>query len=136
MGKGKSMASEEHIQELLQAEKEGRLVVLPVRLGSPVYTVIEDYFACEKCKYKNEASYDSVLKQLTCNPPKGRLCPYIVKETLVEGFEIRQDDDGNTILSKPGTWTWEGLQEVYSDTNIWYTSREEAEKAAEEQNKT
>ena len=72
----------------------------------------------------------------TCNPPKGRLCPYIVKETLVEGFEIRQDDDGNTILSKPGTWTWEGLQEVYSDTNIWYTSREEAEKAAEEQNKT
>lgn len=48
MGKEKSMASEEHIQELLQAEKEGRLVVLPVRLGSPVYTVIEDYFACQE----------------------------------------------------------------------------------------
>ena len=64
------MTTENHIQDLLNAEKERRLVVLPVRLGSPVYTVIEDYFACEKCKYKNEASYDSVLKQLTCNPPK------------------------------------------------------------------
>ena len=130
------MTTENHIQDLLNAEKERRLVVLPVRLGSPVYTVIEDYFACEKCKHKNEASYDSVLRQLTCNPPKGRHCPYIVKKTLVEGFEIRQDDSGNAVLSNPGSWTWEGLQEVYSDTDIWYTSREEAEKAAEEQNKT
>lgn len=130
------MTTENHIQDLLNAEKERRLVVLPVRLGSPVYTVIEDYFACKKCKHKNEASYDSVLKQLTCNPPKGRHCPYIVKKTLVEGFEIRQDDSGNAVLSNPGTWTWEGLQEVYSDTDIWYTSREEAEKAAEEKNRT
>lgn len=130
------MTTENHIQDLLNAEKERRLVDLPVRLGSPVYTVIEDYFACEKCKHKNEASYDSVLRQLTCNPPKGRHCPYIVKETLVEGFEIRQDDSGNVVLSNPGTWTWEGLQEVYSDADIWYTSREEAEKTAEEKNRT
>ncbi len=129
------MSNEKHIQELLEAEREERLVVLPCKLGSTVYTVEEDYFSCEECKHKAEAVYNPHFKHFTCDPPAGRHCPYTVKETIAEGFEIRLDDDGKVIVSKPGTWTWEGLQEVYSDDDKWYTSREEAEKAAEEKNK-
>ena len=135
MGKDGKMASEEHIRELLNAEKEGRLVILPCSLGSPVYTIEEDYCACDNCEFKDEAEYDTVFRHVTCHPSAERNCPYIVKETIAEGFEVRLDENGKLITSNPGTWRWEGLKEVYSDNDVWYTSKEEAERVCAEKNR-
>ena len=79
------MSNEKHIQELLAAEKEGRLVVLPVRLGSPVYTVIEDYFACNDCKHKNEAVYTPHFKNRRGN---SRLLVSEMKVPLITNMRI------------------------------------------------
>lgn len=52
----------EHIRELLRAEQDGRLVVLPCRVGDRVYQVIDDCTfpgdcgtkrMCKGCEYRN-----------------------------------------------------------------------------------
>ena len=52
----------EHIRELLRTEKDGRLVVLPYRVGDRVYRVIDDCTfpgdcgtkrMCKGCEYRN-----------------------------------------------------------------------------------
>lgn len=52
----------EHIHELLRAEKDGRLVVLPCRVGDRIYRVIDDCTfpgdcgterMCKGCEYRN-----------------------------------------------------------------------------------
>lgn len=52
----------EHIRELLRAEKDGRLVVLPCKVGDRVYRVIDDCTfpgdcgttrLCKGCEYRN-----------------------------------------------------------------------------------
>lgn len=52
----------EHIRELLRAEKDGRLVVLPCRVGDRIYRVIDDCTfpgdcgtkrMCKGCEYRN-----------------------------------------------------------------------------------
>ena len=52
----------EHIRELLRAEKDGRLVVLPCKVGDRVYQVIDDCTfpvdcgttnKCKGCEYRN-----------------------------------------------------------------------------------
>lgn len=52
----------EHIRELLRAEQDGRLVVLPCRVGDRIYRVIDDCTfpgdcgtkrMCKGCEYRN-----------------------------------------------------------------------------------
>lgn len=52
----------EHIRELLRAEKDGRLVLLPCRVGDRIYRVIDDCTfpvdcgttkMCKGCEYRN-----------------------------------------------------------------------------------
>ena len=52
----------EHIRELLRAEKDGRLVVLPCRVGDRIYRVVDDCTfpgdcgtkrMCKGCEYRN-----------------------------------------------------------------------------------
>lgn len=52
----------EHLRELLRAEKDGRLVVLPCRVGDRIYRVIDDCTfpgdcgtkrMCKGCEYRN-----------------------------------------------------------------------------------
>ena len=52
----------EHIRELLRAEKDGRVVVLPCRVGDKIYRVVDDCTfpgdcgtkrMCKECEYRN-----------------------------------------------------------------------------------
>ena len=52
----------EHIRELLRAEKDGRVVVLPCRVGDRIYRVVDDCtfpgdcgtkMMCQGCEYRN-----------------------------------------------------------------------------------
>ena len=52
----------EHIRELLRAEKDGRVVVLPCRVGDRIYRVVDDCTfpgdcetkrMCKGCEYRN-----------------------------------------------------------------------------------
>ena len=52
----------EHVRELLRAEKDGRLVVLPCRVGDRIYRVVDDCTfpgdcgtkrMCKGCEYRN-----------------------------------------------------------------------------------
>ena len=52
----------EHIRELLRAEKDGRVVVLPCRVGDRIYRVVDDCTfpgdcgtkrVCKGCEYRN-----------------------------------------------------------------------------------
>ena len=52
----------EHIRELLHAEKDGRVVVLPCRVGDRIYRVVDDCTfpgdcgtkrMCKGCEYRN-----------------------------------------------------------------------------------
>ena len=52
----------EHIRELLRAEKDGRVVVLPCRVGDKIYRVVDDCTfpgdcgtkrMCKGCEYRN-----------------------------------------------------------------------------------
>ena len=44
----------EHIRELLRAEKDGRLVILPCKVGDRVYQVIPDYTAPDNSLFIEE----------------------------------------------------------------------------------
>ena len=52
----------EHVRELLRAEKDGRVVVLPCRVGDKIYRVVDDCTfpgdcgtkrMCKECEYRN-----------------------------------------------------------------------------------
>lgn len=113
------------LRELAQAEKEGRYVRLPCKVGDMVYTIKEDYFNCESCPYGKEAKYDPIQGNPSCDFPEGRHCSYIIKQNRCEGFEVGEKGAGN-----PGEWGYEGLEEFYSvaDFGLYY-SREAAEAA-------
>lgn len=115
----------DRLRELAQAEKEGRCVVLACKVGDMVYTIKKDYFNCESCPHGEEAKYDPVFRNKSCDFPDGRDCPYIVRQNRCEGFNVSEKGVG-----RPGEWGCEGLEEFYSDGNFGlYYSREDAEAA-------
>ena len=130
------MASEEHIKELLQAEKEGRLVVLPCRLRKPAYIIVEHMYACNICKHKDEAQEDPEpwgIKK--CNMPIGRHCPFFVEEYIPVGYTIESEESGELILSEPGIWEGGELAELRGVDGICHSSKEEAQRLCDEFNK-
>lgn len=118
----------ERAQELAQAEKDGRLVVLPCR-GDTVYTIEEDYLNCVECKYRDRAYYQEKIRRVSCDMDNGIRCPIYVKEHKVSGFEITFDKDGTAVLSSPREFGYKGLERFSGiDGKVYYT-REEAEAA-------
>ena len=108
----------ERMKELAKAESEGRLLILPCKLGGIVYIIKEDYFNCEECTYKNEAHWNSKIAH----------CPLKIEEHVVKGFEVSGDSAG-ICISAPGEWGYEGLEHFSGYDGKWYRTREEAEAA-------
>lgn len=115
-------------EELAQAEKDGRLVVLPCKNGT-VYTIKEDYFNCDKCRHGYSAYYQAKIDRISCDMNNGEHCPLYVKEHEVDGFEVKFDAFGAVILSSPGEFGYEGLEQFSGIDGMVYYTREEAESA-------
>lgn len=120
----------DRIKELAQADKDGRLMVLPCKNGT-VYTIEEDYFNCGECKHGNMARYQVQIDRVSCDMDNGFHCPFYIKGHKVSGFEITFDETGDIVLSLPGEFGYEGLEQFAGiDGKVYYT-REEAEAALE-----
>lgn len=72
----KSLGTIDHIRELLKAEQDGRLLVLPCEIGDIVYCITE--CSCEnidevytKCEFYGYGTDDMI-----CTRPSGTKCPY------------------------------------------------------------
>lgn len=118
----------DHIRELAQAEKDGRLVVLPCK-DDIVYTIEEDYFNCGECRHGDSAHYQAKINRISCDMNNGVHCPFYVKEHKADGFYVKFDSSGSVVLSNPGEFGYEGLEQFCGiDGNVYYT-REEAEAA-------
>lgn len=114
------------------AEADGRLIVLPCKVGDTVWTINEKYFDCENCQYKEEAYYHHSINNVACDK-NDRHCPLRLTERIVEGFEIEQAKDGTVQIRGPGEWGYEGLETFYGFDGRVYFTREEAEAALEEE---
>lgn len=105
----------DRLRELAEAGRDGRLVVLPCKVGDTVYTIEQHYLDCDNCEQE-------------CREfERGQHCPCVIKEHIVEGFYI--SDDG---LSAPGEWDYEGLECFRGIDGKWYLTRDAAVKALEE----
>ena len=116
------------LEEVKKAESEGRLLILPCKLGEIVYTIKEDYFNCEECTYKNEAHWNSKIARRSCDMDNHDHCPLKIEEHVVKGFEVSGDSAG-ICISAPGEWGYEGLEHFSGYDGKWYRTREEAEAA-------
>lgn len=124
--------AEESIR-IAEARRDGRLIVLPCKVGDTVYTLKEEYFACERCPNKDRASYQEDIQRTSCDMD-GRRCPLTIEEHTVEGFEVLKGATGKAEVSDPGEWDYEGLEPFWGADGKWYLTREDAEKALEAQN--
>ena len=118
-----------HIRDLLQADKDGRIVVLPCAIDAEVFTIEESYFDCENCEHGAKAKYDTKINRRSCGMDNGEHCPYYIEMHIAEGFTIGADDAGKPSISAPGEWDYEGLEEFSGIDGKWYKTREEAEAA-------
>lgn len=122
------------IHEICKADAEGRLIVLPCKVGSAVYTIKEDYFSCVNCQYKEDARYNPKIQRTSCGMEDNRHCPLVVEEHIVGGFDVSKSESGDAVVSSPGEWGYEGLEPFYGFDGRCYFTREEAEAAMEGSN--
>lgn len=102
------------IHELVQAEKDRRLVVSPCK-ADIVYTIEEDYFNCSICQHGSKAYFHDEFRKVYCDIPDVS-CPHYIKSHNVKEFER--------------------LEEIMGcDEQVYYT-REDAEAALEAVKKT
>ena len=94
-----------------------------------VYTIEENCFECDQCKYGDQAKYDPNINRRCCDldAHPSRNCPLEIKENRVSGFYIGFDENGNQILSSPGEYGYEGLETFIGIDGKFYFTREEAE---------
>ena len=118
----------DRLRELAQAEKDGRLVVLPCK-DDTVYTIEEDYFNCAECRHGDSAYYQAKIDRISCDMNNGVHCPFYIKEHKVDGFDVKFDVSGDVILSSPGEFGYEGLEQFSGIDGKVYYIREEAEAA-------
>lgn len=122
----RELGTHDHLRKLVQAEREGRLVVLPCKNES-IYTIEEDYFNCEACEHREKAYFRSNIQRVSCDMDEH--CPWFIKEHICSGFQISFDKNGNAVLSPPGEWGYEGLETFSGIDGKWHLTREEAEAA-------
>lgn len=116
-------------------KSKGRLVILPCRPGDKVYTIDRDECPCDICPHGENYDYNS-RKCLEDDRAKGcfKECPpprYSIIEHICEGFTISEDADGNPVVSKPGEWGYEGLEQFYGCDGKVYYDYEAAKEAVE-----
>ena len=107
-------------------------ISLPCEPYATVHTIEEDLFACDSCPHKAHAKYMPNIGRVGCNT--GLHCPLRIREHIVKGFEVSASPDGKWIISRPGEWGYEGLEEFSGYGGKVYYSREDAEKAMVEFN--
>lgn len=80
----------EHLRDLLQAEQDGRLVVLPCNVGDVVFAVDCEYLDCNNCDMLENGKYCPYIDKPIC--PKGTvrrrtfhysLIPYLGKTVFL-----------------------------------------------------
>ena len=128
---GKKMRQKlaEYEAEYEDAEREGRVVVLPCKVGQKVYLVKEDLLNCDECpNIKRSKKDEDGYRWIGC-PDEHRRCPLYVEEKTAEGFEIH-GKDGIAVLSDPGEFGWEGLERLSGIDGTYHLDRFEAENAA------
>ncbi len=54
---------------------------------------------------------------------------FSIQEHVCEGLTIRGDEKGNPVVSMPGEWGCEGLEQFYGDDGKIYYSYDDAEKS-------
>lgn len=116
----------------LERDRDGRLVVLPCKIGGTIYIVEKNCFSCDDCKNKEMACYRPDFFRICCDRFPDE-CPVQIQECIIHGYEVREDTDGNTVLSAPGEWGYEGFEEFSGLDGKWYLTREEAEAALEKE---
>lgn len=107
-------------------------ITLPCPPGATVFTINENFFACDDCPHGAHARYIPEINRRGCDT--GLHCPLRIREHIVEGFEVSTNLDGKWIVSRPGQWGYEGLEEFNGYNGKVYYSREDAEKAIDELN--
>lgn len=111
---------------------KGRLAILPCRPGDKVYTIDRDECPCDICPHGEKYDYNS-MKCLEDDRSIGcyKKCPpprYRIIEHICEGFTVSGDTDGNPVVSKPGEWGYEGLEQFCgSDGKVYYTYEDASE---------
>lgn len=124
----RAIGSVDHLRELVQAEKDGRLVVLPCSIDNPVYVIAkcEDVFIYQdrdtgatECPFEDSCSFDD------CRNDQEQIF-----KTAVTGFikNVAQDDELHLFL--------EDIELDFTENDIGKTvflTREGAEAAMEAQ---
>ena len=126
---GLQAAAMNDLLPLWTAKNEGRLVILPCKMGSSVYTIKEDFFNCDECEYGAESHYNPKIMRRSCDMDNHDHCPLKVVEHTVSGFEVSSGLHREPKISGPGEWGYEGLEEFRGYDLKWYLTREEAEAA-------
>lgn len=127
----------DRLEKICDAEREGRLVVLPCKVGDTVYTIEEKYYPCSECDL-DESKRDMCYRKKTGYPVETiHECPEVIyiKEHVARGFDIDGTLETGAILSLPGKWGYEGLEHFCGRDGKCYYTREEAEAALKEESK-
>lgn len=105
------------------------IVKLPCKIGDTVYTISLDDFSCEACEHGEEVHYNvmecvELKKDCKCPPPH-----FSIEEHICEGFMISCDKNGTPVVSRPGEWGCEGLEQFCGCDDKVYYSYEDAQNA-------
>lgn len=125
----------DRLEAMCDAERNGRLVVLPCKVGDTVYTIEEIYYPCSECDL-DESKRDMCYRKKTGYPVETiHECPEVIyiKEHVARGFDIDGTLETGAILSLPGKWGYEGLEHFCGRDGKCYYTREEAEAALKEE---
>ena len=118
-----------------EADKEGRLLVIPCKPFAEVFAIQENYFDCENCPNKEKVKYCKEIARFACDEAKH--CPYYIEQHEAEGFKVvalSKDKMWRWMASPPGEWGYEGLEEYRGIDGKHYYSKKEAEAALERLN--
>lgn len=119
----------DRLKEICEAEKDGRCVVLPCKVGEQLfvpttkeYSVRNDYDnACDVCELNEPMEYELYgLTYKCCKKSYNDECPTVIKPITVEVFEIRD---------KEAIPCYRVDYEDNSEITNWSITKEAAEKA-------
>ncbi|MBD7914529.1 hypothetical protein H9660_05170 [Clostridium sp. Sa3CUN1] len=106
---------------------KGTNISLPCDIGDIVYTIYCDDCPCDLCEYGMEADFNPIKCSQLSNEYECPTPHYSIEKHICEGFEISKGEYGEIIISNPGEWGPEGLEQFYGYDNKVYYSYEDAE---------
>ena len=121
----------EEFYELKQAEKEGRLKILPVAIGDKIYTIedkLDQCYRCDFAKRNNISSYRECIHYCRNRDNLDDIYPdkkYDIVEHIVEAFLIKDED---LTLEDAGRWDYSELETFSSDDGFGIHKTYEAAK--------